>query len=185
MTTVYVITRILTYFGTLLRAFWEHIVCRICGIPAEDVAAFKNSELCGHTEHDIIRKKSHAFLMCALPFFLNFILACCFLFPASYRIVYMGDTGTYREYIFLWVGISCAANCVPSFEDMLAFKDCIYGGKNVFLKIIAAPFFAVICVGACLEKYSLTFLLSIGFAAAFPQIVNFIFLIYEYFGAGV
>ena len=43
MTTVYVVTRVLSFFGTYLRTFWEHIVCRICKIPAEDVRAF-NSE---------------------------------------------------------------------------------------------------------------------------------------------
>ncbi len=175
MTTVYVITRCLTFFGAMLRNFWEQIVCKICKIPAEDVSVFKNSELCGHVEHHVIYRKRDAFLMCFVPFALNFVLACCFLTMGSYRVVYMGDTGTYQAVIFLWLGISCAANCVPSFEDMLAFKDCIYGGKNRLLKIIFAPFFAVICAGACLERYSLTFLLSIGFAVGFPYAVNVVF----------
>lgn len=175
MTTVYVVTRGLTYFGALLRTFWEHIVCRIFKIPAEDVNTFKNSELCGHVEHHIIYGKKAAFFMCFLPFTLNFILACCFLFTGSYRLFYIGDTSTYQAYIFVWLGISCAANCVPSFEDMLSFKDNIYRGNNKFLKVILAPFFAVICAGACLEKYSLTFLLSIGFAVAFPHFVQFVF----------
>ena len=183
MTTVYVITRVLPYFGTLLRAFWEHLVCRICKIPAEDVSAFKNSELCGHVEHHIIYKRSDAFLMCYLPFVMNFILACCFLLTGSYRLFYLGDTTTYQAYIFIWLGISCAANCVPSFEDMLSFKDCVYGGKSIFLKVIFAPFFAVICAGACLEKYSLTFLLSIGFAVAFPHIFSIVFSVFDIVGA--
>lgn len=179
MTTVYVITRYLTFFGTLLRTFWEQIVLRLCKVPVEDAHAFKYSELCGHVEHHIIYRTRHAFLMCFVPFALNFILACCFLITGSYRVFYMGDTGTYQAYVFLWLGISCAANCVPSFEDMLAFKDCVYGGKNRLFKIIFAPFFAVICAGACLERYSLTFLLSIGFAVGFPNIVNIVFRIID------
>lgn len=179
MTTVYVVTRFLTYFGTLLRTFWEHIVCRIFKIPTEDVRAFKNSELCGHVEHHLIYKTSHAFWICFLPFAMNLLLSCCFLLTGAYRIFYLGSTTIYQPYIFLWLGISCAANCVPSFEDMLAFKDCVYGGKNIFLKIIFAPFFAVICAGSCLEKYSLTFLLSIGFAVFFPNAFNVIFKIFE------
>ena len=40
MNYIYVATRVLTYFGTLLRTIWEHIVCRICKIAAEVTRAF-------------------------------------------------------------------------------------------------------------------------------------------------
>ena len=89
MTNLYVATRVLTFFGTVMRAFWEQVVCRICAVPVEDVRAFKVSELCGHVEHELIKKKSHIFLVCWLPFTLNFILSCCFLLSGAYRVVYV------------------------------------------------------------------------------------------------
>lgn len=174
MTTIYVATRVLAFFGTYLRTFWEHLVCRICKIPAEDVRPFKYDELCGHVEHEIIKKTSHAFLMCWLPFTLNFIIGSLFLLTGSYRVFYIGETSL-TSFGVLWLGISCLANCVPSFEDMLAFKDCVYGGSSKALKIIFAPFFGVVCAMTCLEKYSLTFILSIVYAVVFPYFFSLVF----------
>ena len=168
MTYIYVVTRFITYFGALLRTTWQHVVCRICKIAVEDTRVFKNDELCGHIEHEIIYRKKHAILICGVPFVMNFILGCCFLLAGSYRVIYLGDTTVYQAFIFLWLGISCFANCAPSFEDMLALKDSIYGGDNKAHKIIFAPFFGVVCAASCLEKYSLTFLISIAFGVAFP-----------------
>lgn len=182
MTNLYVATRVVTFFGTTMRTFWEHLVCRICGIPVEDVRAFKVSELCGHVEHELIKKKSHAFLMCWLPFTLNFVFACCFLLSGAYRVVYIGDIKSVSSWIFLVLGISFAANCVPSFEDVLSFKDVFYGKDgNIAVKILLAPFFAVIYGFAILERFSLTFIVAILFAVAFPQIFNIVFPIVSTF----
>lgn len=176
MTKLYIATRIITFFGAWLRTFWEHLACRICKIPVEDIRPFRADELCGHIEHSLVEKRNHAFFVSWFPFTMNFVLACAFLLTGSYRIFYLGDYGTLSAYIFLWLGISCAANCAPAFEDVLSFKDFFYGkGKNVFLKIIVSPFYAVFCGSSVLEQYSLTFLMSIAFAVVFPKIFNLAF----------
>ena len=176
MTNLYVITRVLTFFGALMRTFWEHLACRMCSVPVEDVRAFKSSELCGHVEHALVKNKKHIFLICWLPITLNFIFACCFLLSGAYRVIYIGDYKTISSWVFLWLGISFAANCVPSFEDVLSFKDVFYS-KNSGLagKIILAPFFGVIYGFALLERFSLTLVVSVLFAIVFPQIFNVIF----------
>ncbi len=173
MTSLYVATRVITYFGTELRTFWEHVVCRICRIAAEDVRAFKSGELCGHVEHELVRTRTQAFLMCWFPFTMNFIISCMLLLSGSYNIWCLGDYGSFKSWLFLWVGFSCAANCVPSFEDVLSFKDFFYGKEsNVFLKILLAPFFGIIYAGAYLERYSLTFILGIIFTLIFPTLLD-------------
>ncbi len=176
MTNLYVVTRVLTFFGTVMRAFWEQVACRLCGIPVEDVRALKVSELCGHVEHELVKKKSHIFLVCWLPFTINFIFACCFLLSGAYRVLYVGDIKTVTSWVFLWLGISFAANCVPSFEDVLSFKDAFYNkDTKLIIKILFAPFFVVIYGFSVLERYSLTFIVSILFAIVFPQIFNVFF----------
>ena len=176
MINLYVATRVMTFPGTVLRNFWEHFVCRLCSIPAEDIRAFKVSEMCGHVEHELIKKKSHSFLMCFIPFFLNFILACLFFLGGSYNIVYIGNTSSALSWLFLWLGISFAANCVPSFEDVLVFKDAFYSkDSSIGAKILLAPFFIVIYGFSILERYSLTFVIAILFSIVFPQIFNMVF----------
>lgn len=176
MINLYVATRVLTFFGTELRTFWEHIACRILEIAAEDIRAFKVNELCGHVEHELVSTKKQSFLICWLPFTLNFIIGCCLLLSGSYRVFYVGELASFKSWLFLWVGISCLANCVPSFEDVLSFKDLFYAeNSGKALKIILAPFFGVIYAFAFLERYSITFLVSIAFAVAFPWIFSAVF----------
>lgn len=176
MTNLYVATRIMTFFGALMRAFWEQVACRICGIPVEDVRAFKVSELCGHIEHELIKRKKHIFAVCFLPFILNFIFSCCFLLSGAYRVVYVGDVKSITSWVFLWLGISFAANCVPSFEDVLSFKEAFYNPETkAVVKVLLAPFFVVIYGFGILERFSVTFIVSVLFAVVFPQLVNVLF----------
>lgn len=164
MTAVYVVTRFITYFGALLRGFWEHVVCRIYKIPVEDDRVFSYSELCGHIEHELTCGVAQSFMMCFVPFFMNMFLGICMLLTGSMRIFFIGDFKSYTSYMFLWIGVSLIANCAPSFEDALSFKDNLYGSKSTALKVILSPFFGVVYACAFLERYSVTFLLSIAFS---------------------
>lgn len=176
MINLYVVTRALTFFGTVMRTFWEQVACRICGIPVEDVRAFKVSELCGHIEHELIKKKSHIFCVCFFPFVMNFIFSCCFLLHGAYRVIYIGDVKTISSWLLLWMGVSFAANCVPSFEDVLSFKEAFFGeNTKIATKILVAPFFAVIYGFSLLERISLTPVISVLFAIVYPHLVNLVF----------
>ncbi len=176
MINLYVATRVITFPGTVLRAFWEHLVCRLCSVPVEDIRAFKVSEMCGHVEHELVKKKSHSFLICFVPFLLNFILACCFFLGGSYRIAYIGDLKSILSWVYLWLGISFATNCVPSFEDVLSFKDVFYSkDTKLIVKVAVAPFYALVYGFSILERLGLTLFVAILFSIVFPQIFNKIF----------
>lgn len=177
MTVLYTVTRVFTFFGAAMRTFWEVLVCRMFRIPIEDIRTFKVSELCGHADHELTETRGQAFMMCWFPLTLNFLISVCLLLGGAYRVVYVGDVTNVLSWIYLWLGFSFAANCFPSYEDMLSFKDFFYGkrNKNLFLKIILAPFFALIFVGSFLEKYSVNFLIALAFSFGFPYIFSFLF----------
>lgn len=171
MTFIYVITRILTPAGAFFRSLWQLLVCRFCGIAVYDTKIFRFSENCGHAEHELLNENPwKSFFICWFPFTMNFILGSYFLMNSTYQLIYIGNTKNVIAYLFLWLGVSFMANCAPSFEDMLAFKDSVYGRKNIFFKIIFAPFFGVFCAMSCLEKYSLTFLLAVAYGVCFPYV---------------
>ena len=175
MTLIYVITRILTIPGAFSRSLWELLVCRVCSVAVYDNRAFKFSALCGHIEHESLNENPwKSFFVCSFPFIMNLIIGNYFLCGSAYQLLYIGDTKNILSYLFLWFGISLVANCAPSFADMIAFKDSVYGGKKVFFKIIFAPFFALNCVTACLEKYSLTFLLAVAYGVCLPYIFGWL-----------
>ncbi len=172
---IYVATRIITYFGTELRVFWEQLVCRFFKIPQEDTRTFKSSEMCGHVEHEITDSLAASFWLCFLPFILNFLLGCCLLLTGSFRVFYIGDV-SFVSMIFLWVGVSLLSNCAPSFEDALSYKDNLYKKEtNIIVKILLSPHCVISYICAFLERFSLTFVLAIAFAWIYPEIVSFAF----------
>ncbi len=180
MTTLYVITRVLTFFGAVLRTFWEHIGCRILKLPIENTRVFKNEELCAHIEHELPENLKQSFFICWFPFTVNFLMGCAFLLTGSYRLFFIGETDSLQAYGLVWLGVSCLANCAPSYEDALAFKDFLFASKNKVLKVVLAPFYAIVLTSSSLERYSVTFPLSIAFAIVFPKIVNLLFPIFDY-----
>lgn len=180
MTNLYIVTRFITFFGTTLRVFWEHVACRLCKVPIEDIRAFKTNEMCGHIEHELTENLKQSFLICWLPFTMNFLIGSSLLLSGSYRLFYIYETDYVPTYILVWLGFSCIANCASSFEDALSLKDYIFSTENKFLKVIFFPFFAVNYVVSFLEKYSVTFLLSLAFTVLFPQIFNLLFPALDY-----
>lgn len=173
MNVLFFITRTLTFFGSAVRCFWEFITCRICKLPIEDIRCFKVNEMCSHIEHEFPKKAGQSFLLCFLPSFLNFCFGSCFLAYSSYIIFYAGAVNGVSV-LFLIIGISMYSNLFPSVENALSLKDNVYGdgGKNLFIKIILAPFTAIMIAGAYLEKYSVTVLTSIAAAVAFPFVTD-------------
>lgn len=174
MTTIYVITRILTFIGTANRTFLEHLVCRLCKIPAEDIRAFRNDELCGHVEHELPQKLSQSFSMCFIPFTVNFVLGFLTLLSGSFMVFYIGGINK-TSLAFLWVGFSLICNCAPSYEDALMFKEYLYGSKSLIKKIVLTPFFAVAYACSFLERFSITFVLAMAFTVVLPNIVTVAF----------
>lgn len=175
MSAVYAFTRVITFFGAYLRAFWEHVACRLCKIGVEDIRAFRNGEMCGHIEHEMAKKLSHSFLICWLPFTMNFFLGCMFLLTGSYKLIYIGDTGSVINYAALWLGVSCLTNCAPSYEDAIVMKDNFVSCDNFTQKMFTAPFFGVFYAMSFIERFGLTLLLAIGFSILFPYIFGYTF----------
>lgn len=168
MTLIYVITRFLTFPGALVRGLFEQIVCRIHKTVVEDRRYLKTDETCSHIEHELMSTSGSSFAICFVPFLCQIILAFFVSVTAMTDLFYLGYFAIPNgiiDIVCLWVGISLAVNCFPSVEDALNMWEKLYKTKgHVFQKIIFAPG-AVICfVGAYLEKYSLTFILSIAAA---------------------
>ncbi len=180
MRVVYLIVKYITLIGTFLQAFFEHLTCRVYEVLIEDGRYLRPNEMCGHVEHEIIRKRSVAFGVCFFPFLFNLLVGLISVCVGAVNVYYLGEFFTtggmvhFMNFLFLWMGISCLSNLFPQWEDALALKEEIYGkGKsNLFVKIIAAPIFACFYGGAFLQKYGITLLTSVAFSFAVPYILG-------------
>lgn len=183
MRIVYVIIKYLTVVGTFSKAFFEHLSCRIYEVIIEDGRYLVPNEMCGHIEHEFIKKRSVSFGLCFFPFMFNLIIGLVFVSAGSMNVFYLGEffyksthIPNFFNYIFLWLGISYLTNLFPQLEDAITLKELIYNKEtNIFIKIIASPIFAVLYCGAYLEYYGITFLTSIAFSLALPSIYTALF----------
>ena len=71
MTVIYVISKYITVIGSILKGFWEHLFCRILGVPVSDARYLQATELCGHVEHDFTKTKAVTFFLNYLPGMMN------------------------------------------------------------------------------------------------------------------
>lgn len=180
MRVFYLIVKYITVIGTFLQAFFEHLTCRVYEVLIEDGRYLRTNEMCGHIEHEILRKRSVSFAICFFPFLFNLLFGLITVSVGAVNIYYLGEFFTsggmvhLANFLFLWMGISCLTNLFPQWEDALTLKEEIYGkGKsNLFIKMIAAPIFGILYGGAWLQKYGITLFTSVAFSFAVPYILG-------------
>lgn len=179
MKTVYLIVKYITAIGTFLQAFFEHLTCRVYEVLIEDSRYFRADELCGHVEHELIRKRSTAFAVSFFPFLFNLAVGLILTSVGAVNVYYLGEFFTssgvphFVNFLLLWVGISALTNLFPQIEDVLQLKDLIYGkGKsNLAVKIFAAPMFGILYAGSYLQACGATLLTSVACSFALPYIL--------------
>lgn len=162
MTSLYILTRYLTFPGALLKGFWQQIVCRICKVPVEDNRYLRNDEMCGNIEHEFMPKASGAFALCFVPAFMNGLL-CLFLCVIPEFVMLLGMGGVLLKIasvVSYWFAFSLYVNSYPLIEDAMNMMNKVYKHGNILQKIIYAPGAVCLYVGAYLERYNITFLLS-------------------------
>ncbi len=174
----YLIAKTVTLPGTLLKAFFEHIACRLTLTAMDNDRYYQGNEMCGHVEHDLAERKGQAFVLCFFPFFLSCVLGLIFSWAGSIDIIALGEFRRNEQvnlmgFLYLYLGLCFLTNMFPSTEDYLSFKELFYGkdSKNLFLKIILAPFFAIFFIGTKLEKCGLSLLTSAAFIFFMPQML--------------
>lgn len=173
MRIIYVIVKLLTLPGAMTHAFFEHMSCRICKILVEDARTVRADEMLSHIEHELVKRRGASFDICFIPFIFNLFFGIAVLCSGSVAILYLGSFKNALLWFLFYMGISLLTNLFPQMEDVMMLKENIYNGKtNIAVKIIAAPFFAVLYIGAQLERFGLTLITSIGFAFALPYILG-------------
>jgi hypothetical protein len=174
MTIVYLISKLLTFPGAYLKAFWEHLTCRILGIPVENSGYLRFNEVCGHVEHQLTRSKAKSFLVCFLPSMLNSLFGISMFFAGFINLclldVRAADPATKTKLTFfvvyiilLYFGSALMCNLFPLFEDALNMWEVLYshnGGAHIVWKIVLFAPTVIMVAGSWLERFGLTVLLT-------------------------
>jgi len=149
-----VIVGIITFPGAYMRAFWQHLTCRLYAIPIDDPRYFNLNEMFGHIDHEMPKSGAKRFLICLWPFLLNLVTGMCIAVPAWVAVFMLGAPDFY-DYILLWVGVSLLCSIFPCYEDALAMWES-YQNSGRRVKGLAAPVCAVMYGGAVLSGAGLS-----------------------------
>ena len=169
MNIIYVISKYVTVVGALLKGFWEHLFCRMLGVPVSDARYLQANELCGHVDHDFTKTKATTFFLCYLPGLMNRLFGYGMTIGSFIGLFYLKMTianPIFWVYIvLLYFGVSLLTNNAPLYEDALNNWDLLYGKDsktNIFAKIFAFIPSVYFIVSAWLEKNALGLLIFIA-----------------------
>lgn len=167
MTVLYLISKILTFPGAYLKSFFEHLVCRLVGIPIESARYMRGDELCGHMEHELADRKAKSICLCFFPGLFTFLLGAPLAAAGWLNICWLGVTpkaldGSASQPMFwvflvmLYVGVSLLCNLFPLAEDALWLWQKLYKDKehptNIFFRIIFFIPSIIMMAGSFLER---------------------------------
>ena len=168
MEKLYVVSKYITFIGAILKGFWEHLYCRILGVPVQDARYLQANELCGHVEHDFTKSRITAFLICYLPGLMNRMFGYgMFLggFLGLFHVQAGSENVVFWVYVvMLYLGVSLFCNNAPLYEDALNNWDLLYGKEaktNIIVKILAFIPSVYALVSAWMEKHALSLLVYI------------------------
>lgn len=169
MTALYIASKILTFPGAYIKGFWEHLTCKLLGLPVESTGYLRLDEACGHVEHAFPKKGWAAYLIATGPSFMNFNIGLWIFLAGFFNLRYMGITpndsvGLFIMYIIMtYAGISMLCNVFPLVEDAMNLYDLLYKQKkgNIVGRIFAFIPTVTAYAGAYLEKYCVTVVLWI------------------------
>ncbi len=167
---MYFILKIVSFPGTMFKAFMEHLACRMYGVPVEFSKYIQKNELCGHVEH-LLAPKRGSFGICFLPHIVTLICGIAFTVPAAMNLFYLGKVNVF-SCIFIYMGLSFLMNLFPMIEDAVNMWENLFSkDTKIVLKIFLAVPAAVMYAGAYLERYCVTLLTTLGFAYGVPYFI--------------
>lgn len=177
MSFLYSLTKAVFFPGTYIKAFFEHIICRLLGIKiyAADSYISKNV-LSGHVAAVSPESSGKSFFFCLLPGILSFIVGFPAIFVGTLTLGYLGIdvidpiSGSFSPMfivyclIFLF-GASFFNSLFPYTEDAAHMWKVLYGKNskaNITEKIFAFIPSCIIVAGSYLERYCVSFAIYIG-----------------------
>lgn len=174
MTAVYIVIKYLTFPGTILHAFFEHMCCRWFKILVDDARVIQPTEIIGHVDHELVKRKGPSFDICFIPFLFNLLVGVLTMSYATITIFYMKRLSEAFSWICLYLGVSCLTNLFPQIEDVMMIKENFFnnGKKGIVTKILIAPIYAILWLGARLERWCVTLFTSVAFAFVLPMILG-------------
>lgn len=161
--------------GVILRAFNQHVLCRVLMIPVTDKSYLHPDGRMGMISHEPIKSAGKSFIFCWLHRTLADLIAFPMIFLGAIELFYLdvsfndAYTGTknfmFFVYVFiLWAGLSVWSSRYPCVEDADGMWKHLYDekGMNVFMRILLFVPALRIRLMSRAEKYGINILFALA-----------------------
>lgn len=178
MRIIYVIGKYVTFPGTFLRAFWEHLTCLLLGIPVENTGYLRADEMCGHIEHLLPEKAGAAYIQATAPGVMGLLTGLPMFMLGFANLRFMGFTFSDSAVLFVlyiamtYVGASIMCCLHPQYEVALNLWDLTLSklrsgnAKSVIGGVLMLIPSLFVYIGAVLERFSVPVIVWAAFAVA-------------------
>lgn len=164
---------IITFPGVIIHELAHQIFCWLCGLKVYEVKYFQMSNPCGYVVHESTNSPLKIFLTSMGPFFINTLMGILIILPASIEVLAFQDYTNIFNLIIAWLGISVLMHAFPSTGDAKVMVNRILKNKEVGIvpKILAAPFVALVYIGAVGSMVWLDLVYALAIAMVLPRLL--------------
>ena len=161
MRMLYVIFKYLTFVGSFIRGFWEHMTCQLLGLLVDEPGYLRANEMCGHVEFVLPKKNSAVYLSAIGPGVINFITGLPMLLVGLINLRVFGVTCADSKAVFIiyillvYVGASLMCSLFPSYEVALHLWDKVKNHSKICEKILLGPASLTVLIGSWLERFGI------------------------------
>lgn len=115
-----------TFPGVIVHEQAHQLFCRWARVAVFEVKYFQLKNPVGYAIHELTNNPKKNLLIGVGPFIINSLLGALIAMPAVIAIVKF-ETGSFFDYLIMWIGISIAMHAFPSTVD----------AKNIWASVTA------------------------------------------------
>lgn len=171
----------LTFPGVMMHELGHQLACYLSKVCVFNVQYFKfDMKVAGYVEHEKTEDPWKNFLITYGPFLFNTIIGTILVLPLSVmwalvdvRIL-LPVWGKILCYVLAYFGVSCLANAFPSAQDASNLFDGVVKNRdiNLFIRVLIAPFVAIIYVCSLLKFFWFDFIFAFGVPELLYSIIS-------------
>jgi predicted small integral membrane protein len=163
----------ITFPGVIVHELAHQIFCYLCGLQVYEVKYFQFSNPCGYVVHESTEEPGKVFLTSMGPFFINTLIGLLIILPASIEVVAFEEYTNVLNIILAWLGFSILMHAFPSTGDAKVMVKQILKNRSVGIipKILAAPFIALVYIGALGSIFWLDAIYAAAVAMVLPNLL--------------
>jgi len=162
---------LVTFPGVMVHEMAHQLFCRLARAAVFDVCYFRLGNPAGFVVHEHPRTTAQHVLIAVGPFLVNSIVGPLIAFPGIIPVIQF-QSGTFIDYLLVWLGVSIAMHAFPSTGDAKSMWQGLHSrNTSMIAKMFVTPLVALIYLGALGSFFWLDAIYGVALSMALPTLL--------------